>query len=200
MKTPILTLFSALVLSSGIAKAQIATTVKSESVTSVSAINKIEVHGNVELYISEGPADKVKVYNMYYAENALVHGAKGVLRISSYKAEKLVVWVTAADLRSIAAYDNSEVKTFGNESAIEFNVDLYNNASAKLNFESFSANITVNDLAKVELSGSSNEINIKYSHAENVNYSNLASKQTSTTCQTASIKVKKFEANEIAGL
>src|SRR5258707_625687 len=111
--------------------------------TDISVVNKIEVHGNVELFISDGTTDQVKVYNKYYSESALVQSKNGVLRISSYTPEKLVVWVTANDLRSISAYDNAEVKSFGNMSKIEFDVDLHDNASAKLNLEAYSANVTV---------------------------------------------------------
>src|SRR5271165_6367831 len=150
MKTTILTIFAALVLSTGIAKTTNAASAKSENITvltEISAINKIEVHGNVELYVSDGTADQVKVYNKYYAESALVQSTNGVLRISSYKAEKLVVWVTANDLRSISAYDNAEVKSFGDISKIEFNVDLHNSASAGLNLNAFNVNVTVKDHA-----------------------------------------------------
>src|SRR5262249_38719719 len=76
----------------------------------VTKINKIEVRGNVELYVSDGEADQVKVYNKYYAESALVQSQNGVLRISSYSDQKLVVWIKATDLRAITAYDNAEVK------------------------------------------------------------------------------------------
>src|SRR5471030_2684622 len=107
MKTQIITIFTALVLVSGIATTTYAGTAKNENVTvltDIPAINKIEVHGNVELYVSDGNADQVKVYNKYYAESALVQGKNGVLRISSYKTEKLVVWVTAKTLNAITAY------------------------------------------------------------------------------------------------
>ena len=57
--------------------------------TEISKVNKIEVYGNVELYLSNGFTDNVKVYNQYYKESALVQDQNGVLRISSYKAEKL---------------------------------------------------------------------------------------------------------------
>jgi hypothetical protein len=129
MKTAILTIFSALVLVSGIANSTYAATAKNDNNTytvlnDISAINKIEVHGNVELYVSDASSDQVKVYNKYYSESALVQSKNGVLRISSYKAEKLVVWVSANDLRSISAYDNAEVKSFGNISKIEFDVGL----------------------------------------------------------------------------
>ena len=142
--------------------------------TDISAINKIEVHGNVELYISDGAADRVKVYNKYYGENALVKSNNGVLSIASYKTEKLVVWVTASDLREVVAYDNASIKSFGNISKIEFTVALHNNAVAKLNLDAFSAAVTVNDNAKANLSGRVEEYFLKYDREENVNQKDLA--------------------------
>jgi len=50
------------------------------TLTDITAINKIEVYGNVQLYISDGSADQVKVYNQYYGESALVQSRNGVLR------------------------------------------------------------------------------------------------------------------------
>jgi hypothetical protein len=204
MKTTIITIFTALVLSTGIANAKTAATVNNENVTvltEVSAINKIEVHGNVELYVSDGANDEVKVYNKYYAESALVQSANGVLRISSYKAEKLVVWITAKNLNAITAYDNATVKSFGCLTNIEFSVELNNNATAKLSLDAFNANVTVNDQAKADLSGTANEVNIKYSHIENVNDANLVSKQTARTCSLKTVKtVEKTELDELANL
>lgn len=142
--------------------------------TNISKINKIEIHGNVELFVSDGSSDQVKVYNRYYAENALVQNQKGVLRISSYSNQKLVVWVTANDLRSITAYDNAQVKSFGKLSPIELNVDLHNNASASLNLDAYSANVTLADHAKADLSGSANEFNLKHDIATSVNRYNFA--------------------------
>jgi len=176
MKTQIITLFTALVLSTGLAKAAIAAPVNNATYTvvnDISAINKIEVYGNVELYVSDGSADQVKVYNKYYSESALVQSKNGVLRISSYKNEKLVVWVTANDLRSISAFDNSTVKSFGNLSKIELNVDLHNNATAKLNLDAFSAGFTLTDNAKADLTGTANEFSVNRNQASIVNNSNF---------------------------
>jgi hypothetical protein len=184
MKTQIITLFTALVLSTGIAAKTQAAPVKNETVTvltDISVINKIEIYGNVELYVSDGSKDQVKVYNKYYSEGALVQSKNGVLRISSYKSEKLVVWVTAADLRSIAAYDNAEVRSFGNLSKIELEVSLHNNASAKLNLDAFSASVIVSDQAKADLSGTVEQYDLKYSHPENVNQTNLVAKHAAKT-------------------
>ncbi|MFD0792238.1 GIN domain-containing protein [Mucilaginibacter litoreus] len=141
--------------------------------TNVSRINKIEIRGNVELYVSDGESDKVKVYNKYYSESALVQSQNGVLRISSYNDQKLVVWVTAADLRAIAAYDNAEVKSFGKLSKIELDVNLYDAATVTLNLDAYKANVTVNDDAKANLAGRVNDINLEYAQPANINNSSL---------------------------
>jgi len=176
MKSRILSIITLLVIVFGITNFTYAAPVNNAVVTTltdISAINKIEVYGNVELYISDGSTDQVKVYNQYYGERALVQSVNGVLRISSYKSEKLVVWVTANDLRSISAYDNSEVKSFGDLSKIEFNVDLHNNASAKLNLDTFSTNVTLTDHAKANLSGTATEFNLNHNYASSLNNYNF---------------------------
>jgi len=176
MKTKILSIITLIVIVFGISNLTYAASTNNVVVTTltdISAINKIEVHGNVELFISDGSADQVKVYDQYYGESALIQSHNGVLRISSYKNEKLVVWVTAADLRSVSAFDNSEVKSFGNISKIEFNVDLHNNASAKLNLDVFTANVSVNDHAKADLSGTANDLSLTHNVSSSVNNYNL---------------------------
>ena len=162
--------------------------------TNVSHINKIEIHGNVELYVSDGSADQVKVYNQYYAESALVQSQNGVLRISSYKAEKLVVWVTANDLRAISAYDNADVQSFGMLSKIELDVDLYNNATAELNLETYKTNLTVNDNAKATLTGSVSEYSLKYADTASIVNDNLITVNESKT------QVTNGTNTDIAGL
>lgn len=142
--------------------------------TETGAINKIEVYGNVELYVSDGDTDNVKVYNSYYKESAMVQNQNGTLRISSYKNEKLVVWVTANDLRSLSAYDNAQVKSFGKLSAIELDVKLFNNASAKLSMDVFQASVTLNDNARASLSGNVNNCELKFDLPANINTGSLA--------------------------
>lgn len=182
MKTQIITLFTALVLAAGTTSTTFAATAKNEDVTvlnNISNINKIEVRGNVLLYISDGNTDQVKVYNKYYAESALVKSRNGVLSIASYKSEQLVVWVKASELNEIAAYDNAEVKTFGDFSKIEFDVELHDKASAQLDFDAFAANVTVADNAKVDLKGSATEFDLTYSYGSTVNRSQFAAEKVS---------------------
>ena len=149
--------------------------------TNVSKINKIEVRGNVELYVSDGSADQVKVYNRYYSESALIQNQNGVLRISSFADQKLVVWVTAAQLTAISAYDNAEVKSFGKLSPIEMNVTLHDNAYAKLDLDGYSADITLNNRAKADLTGNVNKCNLKYDHSATVNSTNFAAEHITKT-------------------
>ena len=136
MKTKILSLTLLLVVLAGFTKNTYAAASAGSNYTvlnDIKAINKIEVRGNVELFISDNSVEQVKVYNKYYSENALVQYNNGTLRITSYNVEKLIVWVSADDLRAVSVYDNAEIRSFGKLSKIEFDVDLHNNAFANLN-------------------------------------------------------------------
>jgi hypothetical protein len=112
--------------------------------------------------------NNVKVYNNYYGESALVQNQNGTLRIASYTKEKLVVYVTVADLRSLSVYDNAVVKS-DNLSAIELDLNLYNNASAQLNLQAYNANISINDRAKADLSGNVNACDLQQNQSSTVN-------------------------------
>ncbi len=177
MKTKIVTIAIALASVFGISQSSFAATRSTEEATTlaeVTKINKIEIHGNVELFVSDASGDQVKVYNKYYANNALVQDQNGVLRITSYTSEKLVVWVSVSDLRKISAYDNAEVKSFGKLSAIELDVKLYNNAKAQLDLDSYSATISLNDHAKADLSGTITTGAIRYDKSSYLNTTNLS--------------------------
>jgi hypothetical protein len=200
MKTKVFSILAIAALAFGTVNLSKAATVKNNDQVSVLAntgnINNIEIYGNVEVYVSDGPADQVKVYNRYYGENALVQNVNGTLRISSYKAEKLVVWVTAADLRGISAYDNAEVKSFGKLSEINLDVNLYNNASAKLNLDVYSADINVNNTAKADLSGTVSELDLKYDHSTTINQTNLVATNSTQVDKTAKSETEEL----LAGL
>jgi len=177
MKTTILTIAIALSTVFGISQsAKAATGTKAEVstvLTDVSKINQIEVHGNVELYLSDGTADQVKVYNSYYAESALVQNENGILRISSYSAQKLIVWVTASELAKLEVYDNSDVKSFGKFSAIELDVKLFDKASAQLDLDAVAANITLYNHAKADLSGTADQASLQADRSSFLNTTNL---------------------------
>ncbi|TWR29058.1 hypothetical protein FPZ43_12420 [Mucilaginibacter pallidiroseus] len=191
MKTSFLTIATIFTLAIGTVTSSFAATAPTNNddastiLNNVSKINKIEVYGNVELFVSDGTADQVKVYNKYYAENALVQSKDGVLRISSYANKKLVVWVTAADLRAITANDNAEVKSFGSLSAIQLDVTLNNSASAKLDLDAHQANITLKNRATANLTGSVTNYTIDQDQSSTVNQTNLVAENTTS-------KINKF--------
>ncbi|MDN3580007.1 GIN domain-containing protein [Mucilaginibacter flavus] len=200
MKSKLFTIAASLLLVAGITNSTLASTINTNNVatvlTDVSNINKIEIRGNVELYVSAGTADQVKVYNKYYAESALVQSSKGVLRIASYTKEKLVVWVTANDLRNISAYDNAEVKSFGNLSAIELEVNMHNNATANLTLDTYQTNVNVSDHAKIELSGKTEVYSLTHNSQSTVNNNKfIAANYTDKLNTTA-----KVQNDELAGI
>jgi len=177
MKTSVITIAALVALTFGTVNlSKAATKIDNNTavvLNNVSKINKIEIHGNVEVFVSDGTEDQVKVYNKYYSENALVQSQNGVLRISSYNAEKLVVWVTANDLRSINVYDNADVKSFGKLSMIDLDVNLYNTASATLNLDTYNTAVSVNDHAKANLSGNVEQCDLQYTTQATVNQTEL---------------------------
>lgn len=196
MKTNIIAIATVIVTVLGFTNSTFATTDNGNNkaivLADISSINKIEVYGNVQVYVSTGTADQVKVYNQYYAESALVQSQKGILRISSYKTEKLVVWVTAKQLTAITAYDNAEVKSFGNLSAIELDVKLYNNASADLKLDTYNTRVTMNDRAKANLSGSVIEYNLVHNVSSSVNRTNLVAEHATEKLTGEKVKVAEY--------
>ncbi|MES2113235.1 MAG: DUF2807 domain-containing protein [Bacteroidota bacterium] len=199
MKTLILTAALSLATVVGISNTTFAadgnTTKTATVLTEVSNISAIEVRGNVELFVSDGTADQVKVYNEYYSDNAMIQDAKGTLRIASYSNQKLTVWVTASQLQKLSVYDNATVKSFGKLSTINLDVELYNNATAKLNLDAFGAAVTLNNNAKAELAGNVTEGIVKYENAAALKTTDLKVQHLVKTEKAA-----KEELSEIAAL
>ena len=198
MKTRIFSLIAIAAVVLGVSNTTLAATKDSaannsevSTVLKVSKISKIEVRGNVELYITDGAEDQVKVYNRYYSESALIQNNNGTLRISSFADQKLVVWIKAEQLSSIAAYDNAEVKSFGKISPLEMEVTLHDNAYARLDVDGYSMNITVNNRAKADLSGSVDQCNLRYDRSAFVNSTNFAAAHITRTVD-GNVKNEEF--------
>ncbi len=195
MKTKILSVVLAFAVMVGFTKNTYAASSNYTVLNDIKAINKIEVRGNVQLFISDNAPEKVTVYNKYYAESALVQSKNGVLRISSYTSEKLVVWVSSESLQSVSAYDSAEIKSFGDVAKIEFNIDLHDNATANLKFDSYSANITLRDRATITLSGRVEEFGMN----RNVN-AVVVNNNFTVGHNTQNILVKEAGKQMVAGL
>jgi hypothetical protein len=179
MKTAILTAAILLTAGLGISNKALAATKDAEknhiALNVENKINKIEVHGNVQLYLSDGLADQVKIYNSSEEGSVSALDQNGVLNISSYQPQKLVVWVTVSDLHNLSVYDNAQVLSFGKLSSIDLEVKLYNYASAKLDMNVYAANITLNDRAKANLAGYADDVELKYNRASLLDTASLSS-------------------------
>lgn len=177
MKTKILTLITLVTLTIATTSATFANSTNNDNttvLTNIDRINSIEAHGNVEIYITSGDKDGVKVFDSYYNQNALVQNENGVLRVASYKAEKLVVEVTVTDLRAITAFDNAIVKSYGRLSLLELEVELNGNAGAELKIEALAAKFTINDRARADISGAIDDYQLNYSRSSTVNRTYLS--------------------------
>ena len=176
MKTTFLTLIAALTLTIGTSTfASTKTTENGATVLpNITAISKIEAHGNVEIFVTNGTKDGVKVYGDYYSTGTLVQQDKGVLRVTNYdKAQKLIVEVTVTDLRNIAAYDNAVIKS-DKLSLIDLKVDLYNQAYAGLVLNNYATTLNVHGQAKADISGNVDNYSLVYGSGTTVNRSQLA--------------------------
>ena len=177
MKTKFLTLITLATLTIATTSATFANTKTKNNTTVLNNINRItsiEAHGNVEIYVTNGSKDGVEVFDSYYDQNALVQNEDGVLRVSSYKTDKLVIMVTVTDLRAISASDNAMVKSYGRFSSIDLEVELNDNAIAELNIDAFAAKFTINDRAKADISGTIEDYLLNYSRSSTVNRTYLA--------------------------
>ncbi len=117
-------------------------------------IHKIFAKGNVQVFISQGEEQSIKVGNDYYAKNALTQVEDGTLRISSFEEEILTVWVTVKDLRSVEAYDHALVYSLNQFRAIDFKVTLGNQANAVLDVQAFNLTTDITDSSRLKLKGS----------------------------------------------
>lgn len=186
MKTTILTTAIALLIVFGISRpAQATTGGKTEIstvLTDISNISEIEVRGNVQLYLTSDNKDKVKVSNDYYTDGALVQEHDGILRITSYATEKLVVWVSVNNLSKLSVFDNAVVKSFGKFSAIDLDVNLHNTALAQLDMDVFDASFTLTGRAKADLSGFVENSTLKYDRSSYLNVAAFTAAHLTETC------------------
>ncbi len=187
MKTKILTLIALAGLTLTTTSATFANTKTNNEITvlkGVERITGIEANGNVEVHITSGNKDAVKVYDSYYNQNALVQNENGVLRISSYNTDKLVIEVTVTDLRSIKASDNAMIKSFGRLSVLDLTVELNNNAGAQLNIDALAARFNIKDRSRADISGNIEDYELNYSRSSTVNRTYLAAAHRTETIST----------------
>ncbi|WP_410221996.1 GIN domain-containing protein [Pedobacter sp.] len=157
MKTFITTLITASIFSViGLNSTYAADSSNEKAVTTLSDlknIKKIVANGNVEILLLQAPIESVKVYDSYYAKNALVQQQNGELRISSFEKEPLTVAVYVKNINTIEACGNATVKTVNKVNFLELSIILKDNAKANINANTVSLYTNVTDRASITLSG-----------------------------------------------
>ena len=196
MKKIILTAAIAFAISLGVNKTVQAETIGKQEVstmlTDVKNIREIEVHGNVQVYLTSGNTENVKVYGDYFADNALVQEQDNVLRITSYNTKTLVVWVTVEDLAKLSVFDNASVSSFGKLSAIDLHVTLNNQAVAQLDLDAIDASFTLKERASANLTGNVENGNLQYDATALLNTGNLTATNLTQTQSMTPKPVKHF--------
>jgi hypothetical protein len=160
---------------------------KQTVLTDVKKVSKINVSGNVELILVQSADENVKVYNDYYASNALVQQKNGELRISSFNKETLTVIVYVTNLTSITASDNATVKTSGKFSTLNLDVNLNDKATANLNTSTISLNANVTGQANLTLSGTTEDYYAVLGSLAKLNMNQFAAENTDIKTQNISI-------------
>jgi len=125
--------------------------------SSIKNINSISVSGNVELILVQDSEESFKVYNDYYANNAIVQHKDGQLRISSFGKEKLTVVAHVKNLSALSAADQSTVKTYGKFDLLNLSIDLKDQAKADLNVNTVSVSTGISEDAQLTMSGKTDE-------------------------------------------
>jgi hypothetical protein len=147
-------------------------------------ISKIYVKGNVEVFITQGDEQSIKVYDNYYGKNALTQIENdGTLRISSHSDKKLSIWVTVENLKIIEAHDQAVIYSINNFKALDLQVTLSNNAMAHLDIDTYELNTTISDSFKLVLLGRAEVQNVYAS-----NYSNIDVSQFEAVSENLTIK------------
>jgi len=153
----------------------------------VKKVNKINVSGNVELILVQSADESVKVYDNYFSKNALVQQKNGELRISSFNKKTLTVVVYVSNLNEISASNNATVRTVGKFSTLDLDVNLKDNATAKLNTNTISLSTNVSGNANLTLTGSTTAYDAVLGNIAKVNTDQFVAESTSIKSNNVAI-------------
>ncbi|MNJ99955.1 hypothetical protein D3C87_177360 [compost metagenome] len=201
MKTSIKNLFAAIltvaISASAPAFANASASKKVTVVGEVKKFNKLNVAGNVEVILVQSQNQSVKVYDNYYAKNALVQEKNGELRISSFDKETLTVVVYASQLNEITISDNAIVKTSGKFSALSLAVNLKDQSKAILNTNTVDLFANVNGQSSLTLTGNTTDYNASINNIASINMDKFAAENSSIQSKNTAVAQKQVISNEL---
>lgn len=188
MKTLIATLALILIGSPLFAKASLIngqTTLKD-----IKKVNTIHVAGNVSLILVQSFDESVKVYNDYYANNALVQQNDNDLRISSFEKAPLTVVIYVYNLSEISASGNATVKTYGNFNLLSLVVNLKDSATANLKTNTIDLYSNLSGQSSLTLSGSTTSYGSVMDSFSTVNMEQFAAESSNIKSKASPIVAK----------
>ncbi|MFN0256177.1 GIN domain-containing protein [Pedobacter ureilyticus] len=201
MKTSIKNLFAAIltvaISASAPAFVNAKETKKVTVVGEVKKFNKLNVAGNVEVILVQSQNQSVKVYDNYYAKNALVQEKNGELRISSFDKETLTVVVYANQLNEITVSDKAVVKTSGKFSALSLEVNLKDQSKAILNTNTVDLFANVNGQSQLTLSGTTSEYNALINSVASINMDKFTAENSSIQSKNTAAVQKQAVSNQL---
>lgn len=118
----------------------------------VKNIYKIVVNGSVDVFITQGAEENLKVYDGNPGDVKLENG---ILSISPLGNKRLAVSVTVKNLSAIEASGNSNVRTMNELSTVNLDLRFNDQADGQIEARAISISSLLSDQAKLELSGES---------------------------------------------
>ena len=115
-------------------------------------ISKIVVEGNVNVFLTQGIKEDIKVDDN---KHATVRFKNGVLYISSFEKQKLSVSLTVNNLSAIVAGGDANVRSMNELSTIDLEIQLKDNASAQIEAQAVNITSSLAGESKLELAGES---------------------------------------------
>lgn len=201
MKTSIKNLFAAIltvaISTTAPAFANASATKKVTVVGEVKNFNKLNVSGNVEVILVQSQEQSVKVYDDYYAKNALVQAKNGELRISSFDKETLTVVVYANQLNAITVSDKAVVKTMGKFNALSLQVNLKDQSKAILNTNTVDLFANVNGQSSLTLTGSAVDYNALINSVASINMDKFTTETSSIQSKNTAVAQKQNTSTEL---
>lgn len=123
-------------------------------------ISKIVVEGNVNVFITQGVKEDIKVDDNKHAYVQFKHG---VLYISSFEKQRLSVSLTVNNLSAIVAGGEAIVRSMNELSSIDLDIQLNDNAFAQIEAQAVNITSSLAGESKLELAGESDNQHLNLS-------------------------------------
>ena len=141
-------------------------------------INKIELDGNIKVYLKQGLNESLEVYGNE-PRNTQAHFKNGILYISSDAPETLEIGLTVNNLSSIVASGNAVLCSTNRIRSLDLEIKLEDSASAKLELEALNVFSSLEDWSSLELTGNAETLHMDLYGAADTNTEKFSAENSS---------------------